>query len=54
MNKTLVTEITKQDMITILKSLEIVSNFPPIKTIRDSLSKKHSYEIVAEITTNPV
>ena len=47
-------EITKQDMITILKSLEIVSNFPPIKTIRDSFSKKHSYEIVAEITTNQI
>ena len=42
--------ITRQDMNEIIKSLEAVCNFPPIKTMRDSFSKKHNYEIVGEIT----
>jgi len=46
--------ITKQDMDKIIKSMETISNFPPIKTMRDSFSKKQNYETVAEITTNPV
>jgi len=41
---------TKQDMNEIIKSLEAVCNFPPIKAMRDSFSKKHNYEIVDEIT----
>jgi len=42
--------ISKQDMAKIIKSLENICNFPPIKTMRDSFSKKHHYEIVAEIS----
>jgi len=43
--------ITKQDMNEIIKSLEAVCNFPPIKAMRDLFSKEHNYEIVGEITT---
>jgi hypothetical protein len=42
--------ITKQDMEKIVKSLNAICNFPPIKTIRDSFSKGHKYEIVTEVT----
>jgi hypothetical protein len=35
----------------IIKSLEAVCNFPPIKAMRDSFSEKHNYEIVGEIMT---
>jgi len=42
--------ITKQDIDIIIKSLNSICNFSPIKTMRDSLSKKHKYEIVTEIT----
>jgi len=38
----------------IIKSLEVVCNFPPIKTMRDLFSKKHKYEIVGEIMTGRV
>ncbi|MDR1838085.1 MAG: HEPN domain-containing protein [Treponema sp.] len=44
--------ITKQDMDKIIKSLENVCNFPPIKAMRDSFSKEHNYKIVDEITTD--
>jgi HEPN domain-containing protein len=44
--------ITKQDMDKIIKSLESICNFPPIKTMRDSFAKEHNYEIVGEITTS--
>jgi hypothetical protein len=47
-------QITKQDMDEIIKSLKTVSNFPPIKALRDSFSKKYNYEIVAEIIIEPV
>jgi len=43
--------ITKQDMEKILKSLKTICGFPPIKTMRDSFSKEHKYEIVGEIIT---
>jgi len=42
---------TKQDMNEIIKSLDAICNFPPIKAMRDSFSKKYNYEIVGEITT---
>jgi len=42
--------ITQQDMEKIIKSLKAVCNFFPIKIMRDSFSKLHNYEIVAEIT----
>jgi len=42
--------ITKQDITKIIKSLETICNFPPIKTMRDSFNKGHSYKIVGEIT----
>ena len=44
--------ITKQDMTRIIKSLENICNFPPIKTMRDSFGKKHNYKIIGEITIN--
>jgi HEPN domain-containing protein len=43
--------ITKQDINKIIKSLEIISNFLPIKEMRISFAKKHKYEIVTGITT---
>jgi len=46
--------ITKQDMDKIIKSLENVCNFPPIKAMRDSFSKEHNYKIVGEITAKRV
>jgi len=44
-------QVSKQDLDKMIKSLKTICNFPPIKTIRDSFSKEHSYEIVGEITT---
>jgi len=38
----------------IINSLETICNFPPIKAMRESFSKEHSYEIVGEITTKRV
>jgi hypothetical protein len=46
--------VTKQNIYDIVKSLNIICNFPPIKAMRDSFSKKHNYEIVGEITTRHV
>jgi HEPN domain-containing protein len=46
--------IIKQDMNEIMKSLEAVCNFPPIKAMCDLFSKEHNYEIVGEITTKRV
>jgi len=38
----------------IMKSLDAICNFPPIKTMRDLFSKEHNYEIVGEIVTDHV
>jgi len=46
-------EITNYDMTTILKSLKIICNFPPLKAMRDLFSKKYNYEIVTEVYTEP-
>ncbi|MCL2761617.1 MAG: HEPN domain-containing protein [Treponema sp.] len=46
--------ITKQDMEMIIKSLETVCNYPPIKAMRDSFCKKHNYEIITEIIADRV
>jgi len=40
-------------MVEILKSLKEVCDFSPIKAMRDSFSKKHTYEIVADVIANP-
>ena len=45
--------ITKQNINDIIKSLNAICNFPPIKTMRDSFGKKRSYKIVTEIITKP-
>jgi len=45
--------ITKQNMNDIIKSLDAICNFPPIKTMRNSFSKERKYEIVAEVTASP-
>jgi HEPN domain-containing protein len=45
--------ITKQKINKIIKSLEAVCNFPPIKVMRDSFNKKHKYRIIAEEVTVP-
>jgi HEPN domain-containing protein len=47
-------QVTKQNISDIIKSLDAICNFPPIKNIRDSFSKKHNYEIITEVTTDPV
>ena len=41
--------ISKQDMDKILESLKAICNFPPIRSMRESFSKIHNYEIVTEI-----
>ena len=43
--------ITKQNINKLIKSMETVCSFPPIKAMRDLFSKEHNYEIVGEITT---
>ena len=43
--------ITKQNINKAIKSLETICNFPAIKTMRDSFSKKHKYKITVEIIT---
>jgi len=45
--------ITKQNLDKIIKSLNIICNFPPIKAMRISFSKEHNYEIVDEVIANP-
>jgi len=42
--------ISKQIIDETITSLEIICNFPIIKTMRDSYSHKYDYEIVAEIS----
>lgn len=37
--------ITKRNIVEIIKSLKMVCNFPMIKTMRDTFSKRHGYEI---------
>jgi HEPN domain-containing protein len=43
--------ITKQKINKLIKSLETVCGFPPIKAMRDSFNKKHRYRIIAEEVT---
>jgi HEPN domain-containing protein len=42
--------ITRSDTDIVLKSLATISNFPPLKSLRDAFSKKYKYEIITEIT----
>jgi HEPN domain-containing protein len=42
--------ITKSDINSIIKSMSAINNFPPLKTLRDSISKKYKYEIITEIS----
>jgi HEPN domain-containing protein len=46
--------ITKQNINDIIKSLNAICNFGPIKTMRDSFSKDRKYEIVGEVTAGSV
>ncbi|MCL2443886.1 MAG: HEPN domain-containing protein [Treponema sp.] len=43
--------ITKQVMDEILRSLEVICNFPPIKVMRDTFSKNNNYTIVDDVVT---
>jgi HEPN domain-containing protein len=43
--------ITKSEINSIIKSLSIINDFPPLKSLRDSISEKYHYEIITEITT---
>ena len=45
--------ITKQKINNIIKSLETICSFPPIKAMRDSFNKKHKYRIIAEEVARP-
>jgi len=45
--------ITKNNINKIIKSLDNICNFPPIKTMRVLFAKKYKYELVSEITTKP-
>jgi hypothetical protein len=42
--------ITKNDLTNIIQSLSVINNFPPLKSLRDSISKKYKYEIITEIS----
>jgi hypothetical protein len=44
--------ITRSDIAIILRSLAVISNFPPVKSLRDSISKKYQYEIITEISAH--
>ena len=46
--------VTKQNINDIIKSLNAICNFPPIKAMRDSFGKEHKYEIVGEVTAGSV
>jgi HEPN domain-containing protein len=46
--------VTKQNINDIIKSLNAICNFPPIKTMRDSFGKGYKYEIVSEVTAGSV
>ena len=46
--------ITKQNINDIIKSLNTICNFPPIKAMRDSFSTERKYEIVGEVTAGSV
>jgi len=41
-------QITKQDMNKIIKSLDSICDFPPIKAMRDSFSLKYKFQIIGE------
>jgi HEPN domain-containing protein len=43
--------ITKSDINNIIRALSIINDFPPLKSLRDSVSKKYQYEIIAELAT---
>jgi hypothetical protein len=43
--------ITQSDITSIVKSLSTINNFPPLKVLRDTVSKKYKYEIITEIST---
>jgi HEPN domain-containing protein len=43
--------ITKSDIDSVIKSLSAINNFLPLKSLRDSISKKYKYEIITEIST---
>jgi len=45
--------VTKQNLDKILKSMETICSFPPIKTMRDSFRKERKYEIAAEVIAKP-
>jgi hypothetical protein len=42
--------ITKNDINIIIRSLTTINNFPPLKTLRDAVSRKYNYETITEIT----
>jgi HEPN domain-containing protein len=46
--------ITKQNISDIIKSLNAICNFPPIKTMRNSFGRERKYEIVGEVTAGSV
>jgi HEPN domain-containing protein len=43
--------ITKNDINNIIRSLSTINNFPPLKSLRDSISRKYKYEIITGIST---
>ncbi|MDR0315494.1 MAG: HEPN domain-containing protein [Treponema sp.] len=45
--------ITKQNMNDIIKSLNNICGFPPIKAMRDSFRQTHKFEIIDESTVKP-
>jgi HEPN domain-containing protein len=46
--------VTGSDVNKALKALQKIGNFIPIKSLRDSISKKQKYQIISEIITPPL
>ena len=42
--------ISKQNMNDIIKSLDHICDFPPIKAMRDSFSQKYKFQIIGDVT----
>jgi HEPN domain-containing protein len=45
--------VTGSDVRRVLKALQKISDFMPVKSLRCSMSKKHKYQLVAEIIAVP-
>jgi hypothetical protein len=45
--------VTASDVHKVVKALQKIGDFMPVKSLRDSMCKKHKYQIVSEIVITP-